>query len=254
MGTIQNRIFSSFTRPKIKEFFSTITFAFVFAFLFQTLLYQPFKIPSGSMKPSLQVGDYLFVEKFAYGYSNSSLSFMLNRFNIFSQTFFYNAPQRGDVIVFLLPKDHSIHYIKRLIGLPGDEIQMKQGQLYINGTPTKREYQGQILDVDGKGNAYAKDIYQETLLNGVGYKIYVDQDVNKSKMPNNTPVYKVPQDQYFFMGDNRDSSIDSRYLNDVGFVPMINILGKAKVLFWTSDLLPNLVTRFEINRAFKLIK
>ena len=108
--------------------------------------------------------------------------------------------------------------------------------------------------MDGKGNAYAKDIYQETLLNGVGYKIYVDQDVNKSKMPNNTPVYKVPQDQYFFMGDNRDSSIDSRYLNDVGFVPMINILGKAKVLFWTSDLLPNLVTRFEINRAFKLIK
>lgn len=252
--TTSNPIFAFFMRPKVREFFSTITFAFMFAFLFQTFLYQPFKIPSGSMKPNLQVGDYLFVEKFAYGYSNSSLSFMLNQFDIFSKTFLYNAPQRGDVVVFLLPKDHSIHYIKRAIGLPGDEIQMRNGQLYINDIPTKREYLGQTLDIDGKGNAYAKGMYQEILPNGVSYKIYVTPDEDKSTMPNETPIYKVPEGQYFFMGDNRDSSIDRRYLNDVGFVPVKNIVGKAKVIFWTSNLLPDLLTKLEINRAFKLIK
>ena len=244
-----------FTYSKLKEFFSTVVFATIFAFLFQTFLYQPFKIPSGSMKPGLQIGDYLFVEKFAYGYSNSSLSFMLNRFDIFSDMFFYDEPKKGDIIVFLLPKDSSTHYIKRLIGLPGDEIQMKEGQLYINGITVKKEYQGQKTSIKEGGILNIKDIYRETLPNGVSYSIHTYHNENKLKFPNDTPVYKVPENHYFFMGDNRDNSIDSRFLKDVGFVHKSRILGKAKVLFWTRDFsIFDFITKLETNRAFKFIK
>ncbi|WPX96466.1 signal peptidase I [Candidatus Bandiella euplotis] len=239
-----------FTYKKLKELFNSLIFAFVFAFLFQTFLYQPFKIPSRSMEPNLMIGDYLFVEKFAYGYSNSSLSFWLNRFDIFPQTFFYNKPKRGDVIVFLLPRDHSLHYIKRLIGLPGDEIQVKKGQLYINGVPTAIER----IDTQKTADTDGRDIFQETLPNNISYKVYIARNSDKSTMPNDTPIYKVPQDHYFFMGDNRDNSIDSRYLNDVGFVPVGNVLGKAKFVYWSSDFsIWDMVTKFKTDRAFKLI-
>ena len=114
MKLIDNCIKSIFSYKNFKELLNSLAFAFIFAFIFQTFIYQPFKIPSGSMKPGLQIGDYLFVEKFAYGYNNSSLSFMLNRFDLFNESFFFDTPKRGDVIVFLLPRDSSIHYIKRL--------------------------------------------------------------------------------------------------------------------------------------------
>lgn len=248
-------IFSILTYKKLEEFFNTIAFALTFAFLFQTFLYQPFKIPSSSMKPGLQIGDYLFVEKFVYGYNNSSLSFMLNRFDIFSDAFFYNEPKRGDVIVFLLPRDSSIHYIKRLIGLPGDKIQMKEGQLYINNIAVKKEYQGQKIDIGKSGMLHIKDIYRETLLNGINYLIYVSHNEDKLKFPNDTPIYKIPQGHYFFMGDNRNNSVDSRFLKDVGFVAKNRILGKAKILFWTHDFsIHDFVTKLETNRTFKLIK
>ena len=255
MKSFLNYFFNLFRYGRLKEFFNTVAFALIFAFLFQTFLYQPFKIPSGSMKPGLQIGDYLFVEKFAYGYSNSSLSFMLNRFNIFSDTFFYNEPKRGDIIVFLLPKDSSMHYIKRLIGLPGDKIQIKEGLLYINGVAVKEEYQGQKIKTEKSGVTNIQDIYKETLPNDVSYQIYVSHNENKLKFPNDTPIYKVPKNHYFFMGDNRDNSIDSRFLKNVGFIPKNRILGKAKILFWTHDFsIISFITKLETNRIFKLIK
>lgn len=241
-----------------KELFKSMSVALIFAFIFQTLIYQPFKIPSGSMKPGLQIGDYLFVEKFAYGYNNSSLSFWLNRFNLFTKSLFFDHPKRGDVIVFLLPTDSSMHYIKRLIGLPGDEIQMRDGKLYINNVAVKREYKGQKIDIEQNNISYVKNIYKETLPNGVSYMIYMDDDRKNYRNNfdhNDTPVYKVPQDHYFFIGDNRDNSIDSRFLKKVGYVYKNRILGKAKVLFWTSDFsVINFITKLKTNRTFTIIK
>lgn len=256
--SLTNYLKSVFSSKNIKELFHSLLFAFVFAFVFQTFIYQPFKIPSGSMKPGLQVGDYLFVEKFAYGYNNSSLSFWVNRFNLFKGTFMFNSPKRGDVIVFLLPIDRSMHYIKRLIGLPGDQIQIKDGLLYINEVPVKREFKGKKIDMDQNRIQNTKDIYQETLPNGVSYMIYLDDNriSGQNKFDHNsTPVYKIPKGHYFFMGDNRDSSIDSRFIKNVGYVSEDNLLGKAKFLFWTSDFsVLDFITKLQTNRAFKTIQ
>jgi len=258
MKSINYYIQSLFSYKNFKELFNSLAFAFIFAFIFQTFIYQPFKIPSGSMKPGLQIGDYLFVEKFAYGYNNSSLSFMLNRFDLFNESLSFDNPKRGDVIVFLLPTDSSIHFIKRLIGLPGDEIQIKDGQLYINNVAVKRENKGQKIDIEQNGIPYVKNIFKETLPNGVSYMIYMENDGKSYRNNfdhNDTPVYKVPQGHYFFMGDNRDNSTDSRFLKKVGYVPKNNILGKAKILFWTSDFsMLDFITKLKTNRAFKIIK
>ncbi|MFQ3306796.1 MAG: signal peptidase I [Candidatus Midichloriaceae bacterium] len=237
----------------LKEWVETVVFALLFAFLFQTFLYQPFKIPSGSMEPGLRSGDYLFVEKFAYGYNNSSASFMVNRLNLFSDTYFYNKPQRGDVIVFLLPKHDDIYYIKRLIGLPGDEIQVKKGLLYVNGKAVNRKFKGKII---GMNSVQERDMYLEDISKkGPSYDIYLFNNANKYEFPNSTPIYKVPKDHYFFMGDNRDNSIDSRYLNDVGYVHQNRIVGKAKVLFWSSNFSFNdLFADSSTRRIFNIIK
>lgn len=237
----------------------SIAYAFAIAILFQSFIYQPFKIPSGSMEPGLKIGDYLFVEKFAYGYNNSSLSFMLNRIRLFNKSFFFHNPQRGDIIVFLLPTDRSLHYIKRLIGLPGDKVQIKEGILYINYVPIKNEYINQRVVKDNQPNiSNDAKVFREVLPNGVSYRIYKTnnkQFQNYSFDYNNTPLYIVPQNHYFFMGDNRSNSVDSRFLNKVGYIHQSNILGKAKLLFWTSDfLLKSLVTKLTTNRAFKQIK
>ncbi|MFK7761006.1 MAG: signal peptidase I [Candidatus Midichloriaceae bacterium] len=257
MKSTNHYIKSIFSYKHFKELLNSLAFAFIFAFIFQTFIYQPFKIPSGSMKPGLQIGDYLFVEKFAYGYNNSSFSFMLNRFDLVNESLSFDTPKRGDVIVFLLPKDSSIHYIKRLIGLPGDEIQIKDGQLYINNVAVKKENKGQKIDIQN-GTPYVKNIFQETLPNGISYMIYMDDDGKSYRNNfdhNDTPVYEVPQGHYFFMGDNRDNSTDSRFLKKVGYVPKNKILGKAKILFWTSDFsVLDFITKLKTNRAFKIIK
>ena len=241
-----------------KEIINSIIFAFIFAFGFQTFFYQPFTIPSGSMKPGLQVGDYLLVQKFAYGYNNSSLSFALNQLKFFDQSLLFNDPKRGDIIVFLLPTDKSCHYIKRLIGLPGDKIIIKEGLLYINDIVVKRQYIGQKILIDTSNAPETNSIFRETLPNGISYKIYKENNTKAYSYNfdhNNTPIYKVPKGHYFFMGDDRDNSIDSRFLNKVGYVHQNKILGKAQILFWTFDFsICDFVTELKTHRVFKQIK
>jgi signal peptidase I len=200
--------------------------ALIIALVIRTFLFQPFNIPSGSMIPTLLVGDYLFVSKYSYGYTHYSLPFSPA---IFSGRIFASRVHRGDVVVFRLPRDTSIDYIKRVVGLPGDRIQMIDGVLNINGVPVKRQ---RIADyvTDDDGIVQRVKRYRETLPSGVSYITFKLTD-NGSL--DNTPVYQVPPDDYFMMGDNRDNSTDSRVLSQVGYVPYENLIGRAQVIFFS---------------------
>jgi len=203
----------------------TIVYAGLIAVIIRTLLFEPFNIPSGSMIPTLLVGDYLFVEKYSYGYSHYSLPFAPD---LFSGRIFGSVPKRGDVMVFKYPRDTSVDYIKRVIGLPGDTVQVKEGRLWINGTEVPRQAEGDF-EVDDDGVQVAVRRYQETLPGGVVHDILKTTEMGEA---NNTPVYTVPPGHLFVMGDNRDNSADSRFW---GFVPMENLVGKAEVLFFSID-------------------
>ena len=201
--------------------------ALLLALVVRTILFQPFNIPSGSMKETLLVGDYLFVSKYAYGYSRFSLPFGLH---LFDGRIWSSPPKRGDIVVFKLPRDDSTDYIKRVIGLPGDRIQVKDGVLYINDTAVPRVEDGIFTD---DGFNYRR--YRETLPEGVSY-ITLDRDVNGPE--DNTQVFEVPPDHYFMMGDNRDNSTDSRVSpssGGVGYVPFENLVGRAEVIFFSVD-------------------
>jgi signal peptidase I len=200
--------------------------ALLIALVIRTLLFQPFSIPSGSMKATLLIGDYLFVSQYSYGYTHYSLPFSLP---LFSGRIFGSAPERGDVAVFRLPKDDSIDYIKRVIGLPGDHIQMIDGLLHINGVPVKRERVGDFIDDEDGANARVRR-WRETLPNGVSYE---SLDLLDSGSLDNTEEYVVPPDHYFMMGDNRDNSLDSRVPSAVGYVPFENLVGKAQIIFFS---------------------
>jgi len=210
----------------IAETVRVVINALIIALVIRTLLFQPFNIPSESMKATLLVGDYLFVSKYSYGYTHYSLPFSPR---LFSGRIFGSALKRGDVVVFRLPRDDSVDYIKRVVGLPGDKIQMIDGVLNINGTPVKRErVEDYVSDEDGVAQRVKQ--YRETLPNGVSY---VTMDLTDNGFLDNTQVYTVPPDHYFMMGDNRDNSTDSRVLSQVGYVPYENIIGKAQIIFFS---------------------
>ncbi|WP_048647806.1 signal peptidase I [Nitratireductor soli] len=207
------------------ETVNVIVQALLLALVIRTFLFQPFSIPSGSMRPTLLEGDYLFVTKWAYGYSRHSLPFSPP---IFSGRIWGSEPARGDVVVFKFPPNPSIDYIKRVIGLPGDTIQMREGMLYINNEAVEREKVGQIDDPDITEMDRPVDLYRETLPNGVAYETL---DLTPNGIGDNTREFVVPEGHYFMMGDNRDNSADSRF--SVGFVPAENLVGRANVIFFS---------------------
>lgn len=211
------------------ELTRTAAIAILLALLIRTFLFEPFNIPSGSMIPNLLVGDYLFVSKYSYGYSRYSFPFGLGGFEgrIAEQ-----KPLRGDVIVFRLPSETSVDYIKRLVGMPGDTVQMINGRLYINGDMVPREAVGMTEYDNGMGGRSRVMEYEETLPGGIRHTIYEEGDDHPL---DNTEKFVVPDGHYFMMGDNRDNSRDSRVLETVGYVPSDNLVGRADFIFFSTD-------------------
>ena len=213
----------------IVETFKTIFYAICIALVFRSLAFEPFSIPSGSMKPTLLVGDYLFVSKFSYGYSRHSFPMSIIPFN---GRIFWTEPKRGDVAVFKFPRDNETDYIKRIVGLPGDEVKIVDGKLYVNNNLVKREYDGDFRDKDKTGSMQTYQMWKETNSANISY---FTLDATPMGPLDNTAVYKVPEGFYFAMGDNRDQSSDSRILSHVGYIPRDNLVGKASILFFSID-------------------
>ena len=235
---------ASNTQPKKKtddgvwDFVKVIIQALLIAFVVRTFFFQPFNIPSGSMIPTLLIGDYLFVNKLSYGYSRYSFNFSIGlggrdliRFGPmpFDGRVFAGSPERGDVVVFKLPSDNETDYIKRIIGLPGDRIRVSEGVLYINDEPVKRERVEDYLGEPGSPRVMRQ--YRETLPNGVSY---LTHDYFEDGPADNTQEFVVPAGHYFMMGDNRDNSTDSRF-PQVGPVPYENLVGRATIIFFSHD-------------------
>jgi len=210
------------------EMIRTVLIAVGIALFIRTFAYEPFNIPSGSMIPTLLVGDYLFVSKFSYGYSRHSLPLSLP---LIPGRILYSEPKRGDVVVFKLPTDNTTDYIKRIMGLPGDTIQVKDGIVYINGEPVKRRQIEDYRDEDRYGRPADVKQYIETLPNGVEHRIL---EISDDQSNDNTGVYRVPEGHFFAMGDNRDNSVDSRFAR-VGFIPKENLVGRAEVIFYSTS-------------------
>ncbi|WP_312794106.1 signal peptidase I [Tianweitania sp.] len=207
------------------ETINVIAQALILALIIRTLFFQPFSIPSGSMRPTLLEGDYLFVTKWAYGYSKHSLPFSPN---LFEGRIWGSQPERGDVVVFKYPPNPALDYIKRVIGLPGDRIQVRRGVLYINDQAVPREQVGHIDNPDITEENRPVDVYRETLPNGVSYNTL---DLSPNAVGDDTREFVVPPAHYFMMGDNRDNSTDSRFT--VGYVPEENLVGRANIIFFS---------------------
>lgn len=223
-------------KKKIIDNVKTLFYALVIALFIRSLFFQPFYIPSSSMEPNLLIGDRLFVSKYSYGYSRHSLPFSPK---IYSKRIFEKAPKRGDTIVFKtnyknddiflirilcnLFKSCKTDYIKRLIGLPGDKIQFINGNLFINNFKVSKTKIGEFKNFG---------LYVEKLPNGVSYKAIYD---DKNDRWNDSDIYNIPEDHYFFLGDNRDNSRDSRYYTGPGYIHKNNLVGKARIIFFSTD-------------------
>ncbi len=219
--------------------------ALALAIFVRIFFYQPFNIPSSSMKDTLLVGDYLFVSKLSYGYSRHSFPYggTLLGARMFDGRLFASLPKRGDVAVFKLPSDTSLDYIKRVIGLPGDEVQMQNGVLYLNGKAIPKRLVGTFDTWENGRQARGIEVYEETLPGGLKYKVL---DSQRNGDNDNTGIFKVPAGHYFMMGDNRDNSADSREpRSGVGFVPFENMVGRAEIVFFSGA--------FDEPQAFRLL-
>ena len=218
------------------ETVKTIVYAVLIALVVRTVAFEPFNIPSGSMIPTLLVGDYLFVAKYSYGYSRYSLPFGMPLFSGRIFLPFSNLPERGNVVVFKLPTDPSTDYIKRIVGLPGDHIQMRHGQLFINDQQVPRRPTEDFVYEEG-GSMMLLHQYVESLPRGPGEPPLEHPiiKVGDNGPLDDTPVYDVPPGHYFAMGDNRDNSQDSRVLSAVGYIPAENLVGHAQFLFFSTD-------------------
>ena len=240
---------------KIINNLKTLLIALIIAVLIRSLFFHPFYIPSSSMEPTLLVGDRIFASKYNFGYSKHSFPFSPP---IFEGRIFFSEPEYGDLIIFKTPTDNRTDYIKRLIGFPGDEIKFTNGEIYINGKKIFRKLikQDFLIRCGGDGS---NDIigYEETLPNGKKYiAVY-----NKLGTMMNSDKYLVPDNHYFFLGDNRDCSRDSRFLSSVGYVHQNNLIGKARVIFFSNDTVVSSLIKFwnlnkslRLNRFFKRLK
>ena len=239
---------------KILDNIKTLAIALIIAILIRSLLFQPFYIPSSSMEPTLLVGDRIFVSKYTYGYSKHSFPFSPP---ILNNRIFNSKPDYGDLVVFKTPSDNRTDFIKRLIGLPGDEIQIIDEQLFIN----KKKIFRNKIEISKKIRCAGSDIevvaYEEELPNTKLHQTVY----NKIGSMKNSDKYIVPDNHYFFLGDNRDCSSDSRYLNSVGYVHQNNLVGKARMIFFSNDTKEGSVLKFwnwgnsiRVTRFFKILK
>ncbi len=231
----------------------TVFYALIIAIIIRSLLLQPFYIPSSSMEPNLLVGDRIFVTKYSYGYSRHSFPFSPP---IFEGRFFSNEPERGDVVVFKTPADNRTDYIKRLIGLPGDRIQFIDSNLYINNIEVLKSKRSQIDEIFCGKRIINVLTFDELLPEGSKHKIVYSKDFTFK----NSDIFIVPENHYFFLGDNRDCSKDSRFLSSVGYVHKDNLVGKAQFIFFSSDRSIGSIFSFwkwnksiRLNRFFKKI-
>ena len=239
---------------KILDNLKTFFIALMIAILIRSLFFQPFYIPSSSMEPTLLVGDRIFVSKYTYGYSKHSFPFSPN---IIKDRIFYTKPNYGDLVVFKTPSDNRTDFIKRLIGLPGDEIQFVDGDLLINNKKVIKNKINDRFDIRCGGDKIQVLEFSEELINQKKYNIVYK--IHGSMI--NSDVYKVPSDHFFFLGDNRDCSSDSRFLNNVGYVHQNNLVGKARMIFFSNDTATSSVLKFwnwrkslRTERFFKIIK
>ena len=213
-------------KSELRETIVVIVEALIIALVFRTFLFQPFSIPTASMQSTLMIGDYFIASKYTWGYGKHSFPISLPFNGRFLQ---FGTPERGEIAVFrneITGED----YIKRIIGLPGETIQMRDGRLYINGTLVERERIGEAMDTDSSTRALPVAIYRETLPDGTQHTI---QEISDDGPLDDTAEYVVPAGHYFMMGDNRDRSQDSRVLNMVGYVPFDSFIGKAEVRFFS---------------------
>ena len=213
---------------KILSNFKSVILAIFIALVIRSFVFEPFNIPSGSMKPNLLVGDFIFVSKWSYGFSRHSLPFSIP---LIPNKIFQKIPERGDVVVFKTPENNRTDYIKRVIALPGDKIRVTNGIIFINNSEIYRKKLDDFIDTDLNVNNKRVRKYKEYFFN-----LEIDiLDITDNGIADNTREFIIPDNHFFVMGDNRDNSQDSRFINSVGFIPYENLVGKARFIFFSLE-------------------